>query len=152
MTTPDLSTVKTASKTLLNAALQQKAEHVQVFDQTMSLGVFQLALDKLGTIDSQNFKYYALVGSSYMDLASDPDFLKIVTLSDDESAKAGILGIVESKGATIPVVSDYLWSNDETVLPPNCLYIMAMDDQAVVGSVCVHLTPLTWHYPSTGIN
>lgn len=148
----DLNTLKTASRTLLTAALQQKTDHIHVFDQVLSMGIINLALEKMKVVDGTNFKYFALVGSSYTDLASDDDFLELTALSDKQNADAGIMGITETKGVDIPIVSDIRWSDEETVLPPNCLYLMAMSDTSVVGSVCVHLTPITWHQPSTGIN
>lgn len=147
----DLSKIRTASRTLLQAALERKADHVQVFDQTMSAAIVKLALEKIGPLDKDKFAYYALVGSSYLDLKSDSDFQEMVALSDEDNAKAGLLGIITSGEITVPLISDYLWSDNDTVMPPNCLYVMAIDGTSVVGSVCVHLTPLTWHYPSTGL-
>lgn len=147
----DLKNIRNASKTLLQAALEQKADHVQVFDQTMSASILKLALDKLGPIDKEHRTYYALVGSSYTDLFNDPEFQRMLTLSDKSNADAGLIGLVESHGIQIPLISDIRWNNEDTILPPNCLYVMALSNTEVVGSVCVHLTPLTWHYPSTGL-
>lgn len=147
----DLSNIRNASRTLLQAALERKSNHIQVFDQTMSASVLKLALDKIGPIDKEKFGYYALVGSSYLDLHNDPEFQDMISLADEDNAKAGLLGILTANDTTIPLISDYLWSNEDTVLPPNCLYVMAIDGTSVVGSVCIHLTPLTWHYPSTGL-
>lgn len=147
----DLTNIRNASKTLLQAALERKADHIQVFDQTMSAAIVKLALEKIGPLDKDKFGYYALVGSSYLDLQKDPEFQEMVALSDKDNANAGLLGIITSGDITVPIISDYLWSDNDTVLPPNCLYIMAIDGTSVVGSVCVHLTPMTWHYPSTGL-